>query len=83
MDVIKKLARLAAQYTIDCCRVLQLLIQDSKDEWLLVGVETEVDEILRTALQSPDAGTAQLGARIVEDLIARGHFGFRRLLSRH
>ncbi len=78
-DVVKRLAELASKYPEECVTCLSLLVEGDRDRWLLVGVEKETSELLTLALNS---GTSRDPARrLIEDLIARGHFGFRTLLN--
>ncbi len=49
--------------------------------WLLLGVENDAMELLRQALGSNNPEAALGARRLAEDLIARGHFGFRAVLK--
>jgi hypothetical protein len=81
MDVVKLLAELCPEYPIECVACLGLMVEGDRDQWVLVGVEEDARRTIKIALESgrPDAVTA--GRRLVEYLIARGEYGFRKLLA--
>ena len=80
MDVVKRLAELCPKYPEDCVACLRLMIEGDQDRMLLVGVERETEELLTHALSSPAAAAS--ARRVTEELIARGHFRYRRLLDK-
>lgn len=81
LEVVKLLAKRCHREPIKCVSCLRLMVEGDAERWLLLGVENDAMELLRVALGSniPDA---VLGARrLIEELIARGNFGFRMLLT--
>ena len=81
MDVIKRLVELSASYPSECITVLSLMVEGDSDRWLLVGVQTQAEDIIRTALRSNNPKVISEARLLVENLIARGHFDFRVLIS--
>jgi hypothetical protein len=57
------------------------MVEGDNDRWMLVGIESDAMNLLRTALNSNNPEATQAARRLVEELIARGHFAFRRLLE--
>jgi len=80
MDVVKLLSERCPKYPVECVTCLRLMIEGDRERWL-VGVETDVIEILRRALNSHNPDAALSARRLAEELIARGHFAFRTLLA--
>jgi hypothetical protein len=81
MAVVKRLAEICPPYPVECVSCLRLMIEGDRERWLLVGVEDDARQLLRLALDSNRPEAALPARRLVEDLIAKGHFGFRTLLS--
>jgi hypothetical protein len=81
MDVVKLLAARCARYPVECVTCLRLMIEGDRDRWLLLGVENDAMALLRQAMGSNNPETALGARRLAEELIARGHFGFRALLK--
>jgi len=81
MFVVRRLAELSAPYPLECVTCLRLMIEGDRERWLVLGVEDETRRLLTAALKSnvPDAAIA--AGRLTQELIARGHFGFRDLLE--
>ncbi|HEV2990199.1 MAG TPA: hypothetical protein VG759_17275 [Candidatus Angelobacter sp.] len=79
MKVVQKLAELRSKYPEECVICLTLMVHGDVDRWLLVGVEQQAEDIIAYALADPKARDSAIG--LVEELIARGHYHFRRLLS--
>lgn len=57
------------------------MVQGNTDRWLLVGVEKEAEDILTHTLASPAARDS--GLALIQELMARGHYGFRKVLTTH
>jgi hypothetical protein len=78
MDLVKRLAALCPRYPVEC---LRLLIEGDRDRWILVGVEVDAQVLVKAALEShrPEAVRAAKG--LVEYLIGKGYYSFRRLLE--
>jgi len=81
MAIVKRLAEICPQYPVDCLSCFRLMIEGDRERWLLVGVEDDARRLLRSALDSHQPEAALPARRLVEDLIAKGHFGFRTLLA--
>jgi hypothetical protein len=81
MDVVKLLAGRCARYPVECVTCLRLMIEGDRDRWLLLGVENDAMALLRQAMGSNNPEAALGARRLAEELIARGHFGFRALLK--
>jgi hypothetical protein len=81
MDLVKVLAGLSPQFPFECVACLDLMIQGDRDEWVLIGVEAEAREAIKTALDSGQHDAVMAARRLVELLIARGQYGFRSLLT--
>lgn len=79
-DVVKLLAARCARYPVECVTCLRLMIEGDGPGWLLVVVEKDAMELLRQALASNNSEAVRSARRLAEELIARGHFGFRTLL---
>jgi len=58
------------------------MIEGDRDGWVLIGVEKEAETLLAHALNG-SPGAAASAHRATEELIARGHFGFRKVLAAH
>jgi hypothetical protein len=81
MDVVKVLAELSSRFPLECVACLDLMVQGDRDNWVLVGVEAEARQTIKSALNSGQHDAAMAARRLVELLIARGQYGFRSLLS--
>lgn len=81
MDVVKLLAARCARYPVECVNCLRLMIEGDRERWLLLGVENDAMELLRQALGSNNPEAVFSARRLTEELIARGHFGFRSLIA--
>jgi hypothetical protein len=81
MDVVKLLAARCARYPVECVACLRLMIEADRERWLLLAVENDAMELLRQALRSDNPEAALSARRLAEELIARGHFGFRAILA--
>jgi hypothetical protein len=81
MDVVKLLAARCARYPVECVNCLRLMIQGDREGWLLLGVGSYAMELLRQALRSNNPDAALSARRLADELIARGHFGFRAILA--
>jgi hypothetical protein len=81
MDVVKTLAGLSSRHPAECVACLHLIVEGDRDNWALTGVDVEAQQIIKTALDSGQHDAVMSAQRLVELLIARGYYGFRRLLS--
>jgi hypothetical protein len=81
MDVVKMLAGLSSRHPVACVACLDLIVQGDRDNWALIGVDVEARQIIKAALDSGQHDAVMSARRLVELLIARGHYGFRSLLS--
>jgi hypothetical protein len=81
MSVVKRLVDLSPRYSIECVAALRLMIDGDRDGWLLVGVEDDARRVLKGAIDSGNADGLQAARRLIEDLIAKGQFGFRQLIA--
>jgi hypothetical protein len=81
MDVVKRLAELSSRYPAECIACLRLMVEGDRDRWMLIGVENDAERLIKTALNSDRPDAVMSASRLIEDLIARGHYGFRNLLT--
>jgi hypothetical protein len=81
MDVVKVLAGLSSRFPLECVACLDLMIEGDRGEWVLIGVEAEAREVIKTALDSGQHDAVVAARRLVELLIARGQYEFRSLLT--
>jgi hypothetical protein len=81
MAVVKRLAEICPRYPAECVSCLRLMVEGDRDRWLVIGVEGDAQELLRLALLSNHPDAALSARRLIEELIAKGHFQFRRLLQ--
>lgn len=81
MDVVKLLAERCPRYPVECIGCLRLMVEGDRERWLLLGVEDDAQKVLKLALGSNNPDASLSARRLTEELIARGHFGFRALLS--
>ena len=79
MHVIERLEELSKQYSLECVSALRLMVEGDTDGWLFIGVEKQAQDLLLTALASGVEETVWAAKRLIEDLIARGQFGFQAL----
>ncbi len=80
MDVVKHLSEICPRYPAECVACLRLIIEGDKEGWVLLGVEDDARGVLGQALKSNHPEGALSAKRLIEELIAKGHFGFRTLL---
>jgi hypothetical protein len=57
------------------------MVEGDRDRWLLIGVESDAQELLRVALHSNNPVAALSARGLAEELIGKGHFQFRALLN--
>lgn len=81
MDVVKRLADICPQFPLECVSCLRLMIEGDRQRWMLIGVESDVRRLLRSALDSNQPEASHGARRLIEELIARGHFEFRGLVT--
>jgi hypothetical protein len=66
---------------VECVACLLLMIEGDRERWLLLGVEKRNHGAVAPALRSDNPKAALSAQRLAEELIARGHFGFRAILA--
>jgi hypothetical protein len=81
MDVVKRLDQICPRYPVECVSCLRLIIEGDKDGWILLGVEDDARKVLKQALASNHPEGSLAAKRLIEQLIGKGHFGFRTLLT--
>ena len=81
MSVVARLAELCPKYPAQCVTSLRLMIEGDREGWFLMGVENDAQRLLRGALQSNNPDGVLAARRLIEELIAKGQFGFRQLLN--
>lgn len=81
MDVVKRLSDICQRYPTECVSCLSLIIEGDREGWILVGVEEDARAILRQALDSNHPEGSLSAKRLIEQLLAKGQFGFRTLLT--
>jgi hypothetical protein len=80
MTVLQRLPAFSEKYPAECVKVIGNLAEGQNEDWLFVGVESEASLVFKNALKSSMPAIAQEARRVIEQLIARGHSGFRYLL---
>lgn len=80
--VVERLATLAAAMPAHAVECLSLIIEGDKEGWHIHGWREHTRTILSSALQSTDNTARQAAVDLVHRLGARGHLGFRNLLSK-
>lgn len=81
MDIVKLLAERCPRYPFECVTCLGLMVEGDQERWLLLGVEADTRHALKLALDSNHPEAVSSAKRLIENLIARGNFGFRTLLG--
>lgn len=81
MNVVERLSEMCPRYPVECVACLRLIIEGDKEGWILLGVEDKARVLLTQALASNHPDGALSARRLVEELIAKGNFGFRSLLA--
>jgi hypothetical protein len=81
MTVVKRLADLCPKYPVQCVTALRLMIEGDREGWLLLGVEDDARRLLKIALESTNPDGEVAAKWLVEELIGKGQFGFRLLLT--
>ena len=81
MNVVKCLAELCPKYPIECLSCFRLMVEGDRERWLLVGVEDDARRMIKLVLKSNRPAAVDSARRLIEDLIARSHFGFRNLVE--
>jgi hypothetical protein len=76
-----RLDEICPRYPVESVECLRLIIEGDKEGWILLGVEDGARAILRQVLASNHPEGALAARRLVEELIAKGNFGFRSLLA--
>ena len=74
------ICELCPRYPVECVSCLRLMIEGDKEGWILIGVEGDAQTMLKRALDSNNPEGSLSAKRLIEWLIAKGHFGFRTLL---
>jgi len=80
--VVKKLAKIAAQFPKESVQCLELLIKGDKNGWKIGLWRDSARAILTTALQSHNEGVMKSAKDLINFLMSRGQFEFRDLLQR-
>jgi hypothetical protein len=57
------------------------MIDSSKEPWIVLALGDEAKQLLGAALRSGNRDAAFAARRLAEDLIAKRHFDFRKLLE--
>lgn len=81
MDVVKRLSEICPRYPAESVACLRLIIEGDKEGWILLGVEENARAVLSRALGSDSPEGSLAAKRLIEELIAKGNFGFRTLLT--
>jgi hypothetical protein len=79
--VIERLAITAKVYPLQSVHALAAVVRSDKEGWVLMGLETEPMEVLRTALKSSSEDARSAAMALIHELGSRGMFGFRQLLE--
>lgn len=79
--VIESLDRLASELPNNVLRCLREIIRSEKECWEISASQDAVQHILQATLRHPDESTREEARRIIDDLVARGFFSYRNLLS--
>lgn len=80
--VVERLATLAAVMPAHAVECLSLIIEADKEGWHIHGWREHMRTILSSVLQSTDNTARQAAVDLVHRLGARGHLGFRNLVSK-
>ena len=81
-QVVEKLAEMAAEFPEESIDALGRLVPLQKDAWEIPGWQENPDKIIKAALGSGNANARARAIEVINDLGARGHFGFRGLLPK-
>ena len=79
--VVKRLGELAAAYPYETVRAMGIIFEEDREGWAIHGWEDAPQIIINEALKAGGGSRAE-AERIVNLLVARGHFGFRSLLKK-
>jgi hypothetical protein len=80
-QIVKRLAQEVEGHPIDVLGVLQLMLQNDRDGWLVLSWKDSVTDILRSALNSARADVRTLATETTQQLGVRGYREFRALLK--
>lgn len=81
MNVVKRLSEICPRYPVECVSCLRSIIEGDREGWIILGVEADARGVLRQALDSNNPDASLFARRLIEELISKGQFGFRTLLS--
>jgi hypothetical protein len=78
---IHRLVELCPRFPLHCTKILKGIVEGSEDIWVIDALENDAKAILRTAMNSGDSDALLTSKRLIEHLIAKGYFEFRKLLE--
>jgi hypothetical protein len=79
-EVGETLETLAPAHLNDAVRCVARMVEGSRQYWTIYGIRDHIAAILKLALASEDLEAKAGAERLVQYLVARGHFEYRRLL---
>jgi hypothetical protein len=79
--VCQTLAALAPRFTFECVRCVDGIVRGDRHDWAILGNREHIETILKMALGSDSIDAKAAAERLIEYLVGRGHFEYRRFLS--
>jgi hypothetical protein len=80
-SVLEKLSSLAAQFPLECVRCVAQIASGDRKGWTLMGNSEHVSSVLSVALASSSVDAKAIAEELIDHLVAKGLFEFRKLRS--
>lgn len=79
--VIERLSKLVTTHPLLVAKALILIIESSKDEWLISGAKSEISNIISVVYSNSDQTVKKAGSDLINRLVAKGYIDFGKFLS--
>ncbi len=78
--VIERLSKLVTTHPLLVAKALILIIDSSKDEWLISGAKNEISNIISVVYSNSDQAVKKVGSDLINRLVAKGYIDFSKFL---
>ena len=79
--IIEHLSKIVPSHPLLVAKALILIIESSKDEWLISGAKNEINNIVSVAYANSDRVVKKAGSDLINRLVAKGHTDFGKILK--
>lgn len=79
--IMEKLVQVTQQYPLEAIKIAKLMVDGDKKSWGVLGWKEELQEVIKTALDSANKRAISLAQEFVNRLAAKGYLEFKSLIK--